>query len=313
MPEDANGLAAFEARDVEAVVQDEAKLAMSRYQRQASPRAILLAGQPGAGKTELSSMLSSEMAGDVAFINGDDYRRYHPHRRQLYQKFGADSVGMISPFSNSVTEQLIAALARHRLNLIIEGTGRTVEVPKVTAERLTAEGYAVEMAVIATRPEISLISTLLRFYQMEERGTIPRATAISAHDSIVAVLPGNLDMLVSLPCISRLSIWNRDLQRLFDSNIDTVLPSEVLTGYWESPWLPEEIQCAHMTLTACAKKSGTASLGRGARLMNLSGVLKPCSQRHRPLVWICYSRDPSRAIAGGIFCGFLYKVAQCHL
>ena len=173
MPEDTNGLAAFEARDVEAVVQDEVKLAMSRYQRQASPRAILLAGQPGAGKTELSSMLSSEMAGDVAFINGDDYRRYHPHRRQLYQKFGADSVGMISPFSNAVTEQLIAALARRRLNLIIEGTGRTVEVPKTTAERLTAEGYAVEMAVIATRPEISLISTLLRFYQMRNAERFP--------------------------------------------------------------------------------------------------------------------------------------------
>lgn len=47
--------------------------------------------------------------------------------------------------------------------------------------------------------------------------------------------------------------------------------------------------------------------------MNLSGVLKPCSQRHRPLIWICYSCDPSRAIAGGIFCGFLCKVAQCHL
>lgn len=31
MSEDTNGLAAFEARDVEAVVQDEVKLAMIRY------------------------------------------------------------------------------------------------------------------------------------------------------------------------------------------------------------------------------------------------------------------------------------------
>lgn len=105
MPENANSIAAFTSCDVETVVQDEVKLAISRYQCQASPRAILLVGQPGAGKTELSSMLSSEMAGDVAFINGDDYRRYHPHRRQLYQKFGADSVGMLSPFSNAVTER----------------------------------------------------------------------------------------------------------------------------------------------------------------------------------------------------------------
>lgn len=263
MPEGANGIAAFESCDVEAVVRDEVKLAISRYQRQTSPRAILLAGQPGAGKTELSSMLSSEMAGDVAFINGDDYRRYHPRRRQLYQKFGADFVGMLSPFSNAVTERLIVTLARCRLNLIIEGTGRTVEVPKTTAERLVSEGYAVEMAVIAARPEVSLISTMLRFYQMEERGTIPRATAISAHDNIVAVLPGNLDMLASLPCISRLSIWDRDLQQLFDSNVDAVLPSEVLTGYWEAPWTPEEIQCVYDDIDRLREKERRSQLGQG--------------------------------------------------
>ena len=158
-------------------------------------------------------MLSSEMAGDVAFINGDDYRRYHPHRRQLYQKL--------------------------------------------------------EMAVIAARPEISLISTLLRFYQMEEHGTIPRATAISAHDSIVAALPGNLDTLVSLPCISRLSIWNRDLQQLFDSNIDTVLPSEVLADYWESPWLPEEIQCARDDIDCLREKERRSQLGQGSAIDEL--------------------------------------------
>ena len=270
MPEDVSGLAAFEDRDVEAVVQDEVKLAMSRYQRQAHPRAILLAGQPGAGKTELSSMLSSEMAGDVAFINGDDYRRYHPYRRQLYQKFGADSVGMLSPFSNTVTERLIKELSGHRLNLIIEGTGRTVEVPKTTAENLASEGYAVEMAVIAARPEISLISTLLRFYQMEESGTIPRAMAISAHDNVVAVLPGNLDELVSLPSISRLSIWNRDLQLLFDSDVDMGLPSEALTDHWNSPWASEEIQRALDNIDHLREKEQCHQLGQGSAIDELA-------------------------------------------
>lgn len=270
MPEDVSSLAAFEDLDVETVVQDEVKLAMSRYQRQAHPRAILLAGQPGAGKTELSSMLSSEMAGDVAFINGDDYRRYHPHRRQLYQKFGADSAGMLSPFSNAVTERLIKKLSVHRMNLVIEGTGRTVEVPKTTAELLTAAGYTVDMAVIAARPEISLISTLLRFYQMEEGGTIPRATAISAHDNVVAVLPGNLDALALLPCISRLSIWDRDLQRLFDSTVDVGPPSEVLAGYWNSPWASEEIQRALDDIDNLRKKEECSQLGQGNAIDELA-------------------------------------------
>ena len=270
MPEHSNDLAAFEDRDIEAVVRDEVKLAMSRYQHQTYPRAILLAGQPGAGKTELSSMLSSEMAGDVAFINGDDYRRYHPHRHQLYQKFGSDSVRMTSPFSNAVTERLIEELSDLRFNLVIEGTGRTVQVPKATAELLTTKGYTVDMAVIAARPEVSLISTLLRFYRMNEGGTIPRATAISAHDNIVAVLPGNLDTLNSLPCISRLSIWNRELELLFDSGSDVVLPSEVLSEYWHSSWTEDEIRNAKATIDVLREKEQRSQLGQGNAIDELA-------------------------------------------
>ena len=263
MSEDISGLAAFEDCDVEAVVQDEIKLAMSRYQYQACPRATLLAGQPGAGKTELSSMLSSEMDGDAAFINGDDYRRYHPRRHQLYQAFGSDSVRMTSPFSNAVTERLIEELSDLHFNLIIEGTGRTVQVPKATAELLTSKGYTVDIAVIATRPEISLISTLLRFYRMSEFGTIPRATAISAHDLIVAMLPSNLDDLISLSCISRLSIWNRELELLFDSRLGIGRPSEILSGYWHSPWTQEEIQNARAAIGILREKEQRSQLGQG--------------------------------------------------
>lgn len=269
MLEDINSLVKFEDRDVEAVVEDEVKLAMSRYQPQMSPCAILLAGQPGAGKTELSSMLISEMGGNAAFINGDDYRRYHPCRRKLYQKFGADFARMTSPFSNAVTERLISELSSRQLNLVIEGTGRTVEVPQSTAEKLTNMGYRVEMAVIAARPEISLISTLLRFYRMEESGTIPRATAASVHDSIVAALPGNLDVLVSLAAISRMSIWDRDLRQLFDSAVDEDLPSEILTGYWNSPWTSEEKRRAYEEINFLREQEQQSQLGQGAAIEEL--------------------------------------------
>ena len=246
-----------------------------RFQREClshyTPHCVLLAGQPGSGKTELSAMLMGSMfAGDAAFINGDEYRRYHPQYRQLYQEFGSDSVQMTSPFSNAVTERLIEELSDLRFNLVIEGTGRTVQVPKATAELLTTKGYTVDMAVIAARPEVSLISTLLRFYRMNEGGTIPRATAISAHDNIVAVLPGNLDTLNSFPCISRLSIWNRELELLFDSSSDVVLPSEVLSEYWHSSWTEDEIRNAKATIDVLREKEQRSQLGQGNAIDELA-------------------------------------------
>ena len=99
--------------------------------------------------------------------------------------------------------------------MVVEGTGRTVEVPKRTSELLTAKGYTVEMAVIATRPILSLISTVQRFYQINARGTIPRATAVEAHDNVVSALPGKVTlsslrgttMQAFLFAVTDLSLW----------------------------------------------------------------------------------------------------------
>ena len=109
--------------------------------------------------------------------------------------------------------------------MIIEGTGRTTEVPHHTAELLIGQSYGVELAAIAVRPVVSLCSTLLRFYKMNEGGTIPRATAMDAHDHVVAVLPDNLDKLNADPVLSRVTIWTRELDKIFDCTEDPGRPS----------------------------------------------------------------------------------------
>lgn len=266
MPAESADLAHFQDFDVALLVEKEKALLLRRCRSHGQPAAILLAGQPGAGKTELSAMMAAQFDGDAAFINGDDYRRYHPNYRKLHAAYGSDCVDLTQLFSSAVTERLIWALSEHRLNLVIEGTGRTVNVPRTTAELLTAKGYTVEMAVIAARPEVSLTSTLLRFYQMNEGGTIPRATAVSAHDNVVAALPHNLDALRALPCISRVSVWDRELENLFDSDIDTGLPSDVLLRYWNRPWTSNELNLVRDQLALLRQKESISNLGQGAAL-----------------------------------------------
>lgn len=269
MPERYEELSSFSEADVEAFLKEEVALDQCRYQQHKHPSAILLAGQPGAGKTELSTMMLSMLNGDAAFINGDDYRRYHPNYRKLYIELGSDSVQVTSKFSAAITESLITRLSDLHLNLVIEGTGRTVEVPQATAEQLTAKGYTVEMAVIAARPEISLISTLLRFYQMNEGGTIPRATALEAHDKVVAALPSNLDTLLSRSCFSRMRIWDRELTLLYDSTADGKPPSERLLQYWHGTWSDDEIRSAQELIVTLREKERASGLGQEAAICEI--------------------------------------------
>ena len=252
-----------EARSVKRTVEREVELAKGRYHSQPSPRAILLAGQPGAGKTILSSLLQSSLDDDAVFINGDDYRRYHPHYSEFYKQYGSDSVPMTSAFSGEVTENLIARFSDLAFNMVIEGTGRTVDVPKRTATFLAEKGYIVEMAVIATRPLLSLISTLLRFYQMNEHGTIPRATALEAHDSVVAVLPSNLDALSTFPRLSRITIWTRGAELVYDSEVDTPPPSKALERIWKAGWSHAEEAEAAAQIKELRTLEKKMALGQG--------------------------------------------------
>jgi UDP-N-acetylglucosamine kinase len=261
--------AAFSALDVTLLVQRELTLTLGRCQAQEQPRAILLAGQPGAGKTELSTMMISQLDGDAAFINADDYRRYHPNYRKLYAEYGSDVVSLTSAFSSAVTEQLIKQLSDAKVNLVIEGTGRTVEVPRTTAERLETKGYRVEIAVIAARPEVSLTSTLLRFCRMNEGGTIPRATALEAHDKVVSVLPDNLDVLRMTPSIAEIRIWDRNLRQLYDSETNAGTPAEALTEYWHSPWNKAELESVQEQIIALQQDAQLRALGQEAVLDEL--------------------------------------------
>lgn len=48
-----------------------------------NPKAIILGGQPGAGKSLLHRIYKKKFNQNIAIINGDDYRKYHPNIKEL--------------------------------------------------------------------------------------------------------------------------------------------------------------------------------------------------------------------------------------
>lgn len=91
-----------------------------------------------------------------------------------------------------MTEALTDSLSRIGYNLIIEGTLRTAEVPLKTAELLRQRGYGVSLALMAVKPEISLVSCQIRYEEMRVAGTTPRATDPAHHNKIIDQIVSNL-------------------------------------------------------------------------------------------------------------------------
>lgn len=204
------------------------------------PTAFLLGGQSGAEKTTLHSVLRDRLDDNVIVINGDEYRSRHPRYRELDREYGPESVNHTAEWAGNMTEELIDALSRKGYNLIIEGTLRTSEVPLKTAELLRSRGYAVSLALMALKPEISLISCQIRYEEMRIVGTVPRATDPAHHNKIVHDIVGNLAVLEESGLFDEVFLYNRARTCLFPCEGEGRTASEVLHETLFGDWTEEE-------------------------------------------------------------------------
>ena len=146
----------------------------------------MLGGQSGAGKTTIHRIKQKEFQGNIVIIDGDSFRSQHPHYLELQQEYGKDSVEYTKDFAGKMVESLVTELSNLGYNLLIEGTLRTIDVPKKTAQLLKNKGYKVQLALIATKPKLSYLSTLIRYEELYAiNPNQARATPKEHHDLIV--------------------------------------------------------------------------------------------------------------------------------
>ena len=143
-----------------------------------------------------------------------------------------------------MVEHLVDELSKRGYHLLIEGTLRTTQVPRQTAQLLASKGYQVFLAVIGTKPELSYLSILIRY---EEHYVIDsnkaRATPKEHHDWIVENLVDNLREVDSEQFFNCIQIYQRDRTCIHDSKPDECSKvealQECLLGKWSN--LDEEM------------------------------------------------------------------------
>lgn len=205
-----------------------------------SPQAYLLGGQSGSGKTNLHVILRERLRGNAIVINGDEYRWRHPRYPELERRYGRESVLYTAAWAGEMSRALIDYFCQHRYNLIIEGTLRTTEVPLKTAASLKAHGYRVSLALMAVKPEISLISCDVRYEQMKVRGSVQRAVDPAYHAKTVNALVPNLQVLEKAGLFDSVELYNRGRRRLYPLENETRTASEALHQVLFGEWTAEE-------------------------------------------------------------------------
>ena len=194
-----------------------------------SPTAVILGGQPGAGKTALLHQATQDLArlGPTVVINGDDFRSYHPSYGELQRTDPLNAARYTDHDSGRWVEKLIAAAQEQRVNLVIESTMRRPEVFVRTGGQLRAAGYGLEARAMAVPERLSWQGVHHRYEAMLAAGGSARFTARDAHDA------GASGMVETLARIERDRLADRVL---LSTRAGTVIYDNALDGAaWRQP------------------------------------------------------------------------------
>lgn len=198
-------------------------LSESNVTPQTKPKGILLGGQPGAGKSYGTMEIKKRLNNNVLIINGDEFRAFHKHFKEIYQEYGKDASKYTGKFAGAMVAKVRDRAIQERFNIVIEGTFRTVEVPLKELKNFKEKGYEAAVVICTCQKELSWESTIKRAEAQKEANLQPRYVPKEHHDLVVANLAKNVKEVFSSG-VDRLEIYSRS-EKLFDSRVNN--PKEI--------------------------------------------------------------------------------------
>jgi adenylate kinase family enzyme len=183
-----------------------------------APKAVIIAGQPGAGKSALIDFVKLEFATKtVAVINGDQYRESHPQSKEILHLDDKLFAERTDPDVRVWTRRLFESAIKNNRNIIFEGTMRQPKPLMETIAKLKQSGYMVEILAMAVKKELSELGIIERYEDQKKLYGAGRWTPPLAHDAAYANMPNTLEQIESTLPVDRIRVYTRSLECLYDN------------------------------------------------------------------------------------------------
>jgi len=173
------------------------------------PRAIILAGQPGAGKGGIGEVAEAEFRHDVAVIDPDRLRNFHPAIDDFRSQNPVIWSGRTHPDASAWADETFEIASGGKKNLILDKTLSNGERAVELIKDLQQRGYEVEVRVVATHKLESELGVDRRFTKGIDIDGYGRHVPKSARDAIYDSIPRSLDILQAKTNVPIL-IYNRE-------------------------------------------------------------------------------------------------------
>ncbi|WP_295861146.1 zeta toxin family protein [uncultured Xanthomonas sp.] len=191
------------------------------------PRAVILAGQPGAGKGSLAEMAERELDWNVVKVDPDKLREFHPQVSDFRDAHPYTWSGFTHPDASQWAEELLKATVDGKKNLIFDTTLSNGEWSAGLIKDLQARGYEVEVRAMAAHKLESEFGVDNRFSNSLDTLGHGRYVPEGARDVIYDKLPASLE-IVQQQTTAPIRLFNREGVELYDSRHDTRAAGQVL-------------------------------------------------------------------------------------
>lgn len=200
---------------------------------QEHPKAIVLAGQPGAGKSGVAGAAIRELAGDAIPIDPDALREMHRDAPQLVQQHPYTWSGHTHSDASQWAKELRSLAVEGHRNLILDTTLGNGDAAVNLIKNLQAKGYEVEIrGVVAHRLE-SELGVDRRFTDKLDDEGFGRYVPEDVRKRVYHALPDNLNKVQSETGI-QIRLYGREGAQVYDSHSDTRLPGAALEAEREA-------------------------------------------------------------------------------
>jgi len=202
-----------------------------------NPIVYFLGGQSGAGKSKLKDRIGKENL----VIDADEFRKYHPNYFGLYKKYGKDSAKYTHNFASAVADELVKKSIENKVDVIVDGTLKSIKTPKERAEEYKKNGYSLEINIVVVKPEKSFLSNLMRYEELVEEKKIPRLAPKEIHDECVKNFPITVSELYKLKIFDDIKLYDRDKNCIYDmSKTPNIDPKSIIEKEFTREWKKEE-------------------------------------------------------------------------
>lgn len=208
------------AEEHEAIRQDIRRGYLKSSEPQDKPRAILIAGQPGAGKGRLATeaIAQFEDGGGAVHIDPDRLRDRHRGYPQYLREDDKSAAEKVHEDASQWAKELRQDAIEGRRNIVLDATLNDKVKARELAEQLRASGYEIEVRALAVHERESRQGIYRRYENAKEKGVPARWVPDTAHDQAYQGMPIALGHLERNRLVDKISIQRRDGTVIYEND-----------------------------------------------------------------------------------------------